>query len=65
VDAVVNWGGKVIGILLLVGWAYAIAQGPPKPRNPPAYCIDPFATADLGMVVYTHCKLVPMWSMKV
>jgi hypothetical protein len=29
------------------------------------YCIDPFASKDLGQTVYTHCSLVPMWSIKV
>ena len=32
---------------------------------PHAYCIDPFASVDLGTAIYTDCKLVPMWSMKV
>ena len=34
-------------------------------REYPALCIDPFASADLGQQVFTWCKLVPMWSMKV
>ena len=39
---------------------------PKKERPyPHAYCIDPFASVDLGQAVYTDCKLVPMWSMKV
>jgi hypothetical protein len=32
---------------------------------PRPYCIDPFASEDLGQTVYTHCSLVPMWSIKV
>jgi hypothetical protein len=51
-----------VTVIVLIG--YGIAQTPKHPA-PLAYCIDPFTSEELGQVVYTHCKLVPMWSMRV
>jgi hypothetical protein len=51
-----------LAVCILIG--YGIHQTPTHPA-PLAYCVDPFTSEELGQVVYTHCKLVPMWSMKV
>lgn len=58
----------VLALFALGGVFVGITQAldKPKPREyPRAYCIDPFASVDLNNVVYTDCRLVPMWSMKV
>lgn len=31
----------------------------PPPRQPTPYCVDPFASRDMGDVVYSPCRLVP------
>lgn len=41
------------------------ALTPPEPKPVPLYCVDPFTSEDLGTQTWTHCSLVPMWSIKV
>lgn len=51
----------VLGTLLgaMVGAVAGKAKAPrPEPKASVTYCIDPWASADLGTVIYGPCKTV-------
>jgi hypothetical protein len=54
--------GFIIGFLLALFMLTAPKREPvvtAPHREPPSYCIDPWASTDMGNYVYTPCSLVP------